>query len=489
MLVTQAYRFALEPTPTQARALASHAGAARFAYNWALGLVKGRLDRRERVRQAALVEQLPDGEVERLARTVEVPWTLAALRREWNAQKALVAPWWAQNSKEAASSGLANLAAGLHAFSDSRHGRRAGRAVGFPRFRRRGRSRESYKYTTGSFGVSGRCRVRLPRVGHVRTHEPTGKLARRLDVGSARVLSAAVSFDGGRWFCALCCEVQRTGQLAGRSGATIGVDAGVRHLAVLSTGEKVTNPRALAREQRRVRRYQRRLDRQRRANNRGCYDSHGRAIKGKRPVNRSARQRRTERRVRRLHARVVNVRRDALHKLTSRLAGEHGTIVVERLNARGLCRAGNRGLRRAVHDASMAEIRRQLSYKTAWRDRPLVEAPTFYPSSKTCSACGTAKAKLPLSERTFRCEHCGLALDRDENAARNLQALATQVDGSGPETENARSRPQPGVVPRTRVRPGQPGQWIGRVAGSSRTWSVRPAPPSGNGELHETDEH
>lgn len=92
----------------------------------------------------------------------------------------------------------------------------------------------------------------------------------------------------------------------------------------------------------------------------------------------------------------------------------------------------------------MAEIRRQLSYKTAWRDRPLVEAPTFYPSSKTCSACGTVKAKLPLSERTFRCEHCGLALDRDENAARNLQALATQVDGSGPETENARSRPQPG---------------------------------------------
>jgi putative transposase len=118
--------------------------------------------------------------------------------------------------------------------------------------------------------------------------------------------------------------------------------------------------------------------------------------------------------------------------------------VVEKLNAKGLCRAGNRGLRRSLHDASLAEIRRQLAYKTARRSATLIEAPTFYPSSKNCSGCGAAKAKLPLSERTYRCEHCGLQIDRDLNAALNLAALAEHVAGSGPETLNARSRPLSG---------------------------------------------
>jgi putative transposase len=371
----------------------------------------------------------------------------------------VVAPWWAENSKEAASSGLAHLAAALEGFSDSRHGRRAGRRVGFPRFKRRGRSRESYTYTTGSFGVSGRTRVQLPRVGHVRTHEPTVKLARRLDAGSARVLSATVSRQGGRWFCSLCCEVDRADLPPVRPQSTVGVDVGVGQLAVLSTGELVPNPRALARARRTLRRYQRKLDRQRRANNPGCFDEQGRAIRGRRPCRRSKRQKQTEQRIARLHAHARNIRRDRVHKLTSRLAAEHGTVVVEHLNAAGLCRAGNRGLRRAIHDASLAEIRRQLTYKTAWRGGTLIEASTFYPSSKTCSACGTAKAKLPLSERTYRCEHCELVLDRDENAARNLAALAELVAASGSETENARSP--------NRITPGPAGRWLDREAGSA----------------------
>ena len=147
-----------------------------------------------------------------------------------------------------------------------------------------------------------------------------------------------------------------------------------------------------------------------------------------------------------------------MHKLTSELAGTHGTIVVEHLNARGLCRGGNRGLRRAVHDASMAEIRREPGYKTVWRGTTLIQAPTTFPSSKTCSGCGTVKAKLPLRARTYQCEHCGLVIDRDLNAARNLAKLAeTAVAGSGTETLNAR--------PPTQVRPGQLGRRVGREPG------------------------
>ncbi len=111
-------------------------------------------------------------------------------------------------------------------------------------------------------------------------------------------------------------------------------------------------------------------------------------------MKRSRRQAKTERRITRLHARAGYVRRDALHKLTTALASEHRTVVVEKLNAKGLCRSGNRGLRRALHDASLAEIRRQLAYKTLWHDGTLIGAPTFYPSSKTCSNCQAVKAKL-----------------------------------------------------------------------------------------------
>lgn len=135
MLVTQAYRFAPHPTPAQRRELASHCGGRRFAYNWGLALVKARSQLRERVRRAALTEQLCDTEVERLARTVVVPWTLPALRREWNADKDRAAPWWAQNSKEAYSARLADLARGLDSFWKSKRGVRKEPRVGFPRFK------------------------------------------------------------------------------------------------------------------------------------------------------------------------------------------------------------------------------------------------------------------------------------------------------------------------------------------------------------------
>jgi putative transposase len=439
--IVQAYRFALAPTPRQQRKLASHTGAARFAYNFALALVKERMD----VRAAG--------------GGVEVPWTLPALRREWNRNKQQVAPWWAENSKEAASSGLADLAAGLKAFSESKRGQRAGARVGFPGFKRRGRTRESFRYTTGRFGVSDRTRVQLPRIGHIRTHEPTTKLLEKIKAGRARILSMTVSRESGRWYCSLCCEVERDDRAPRRSVTAIGVDVGVRNLAVLSTGERIANPRALEYAQRRLRRYQRRLDRQRRHNNPGCFDACGRAVRGTRAVQCSRRMDKTQSRVRKLHTRASNIRGNAIHNLTSRLAGEFSLIVVERLNVRGLCRSGHAGLRRALHDAALAEIRRQLAYKTAWHGGTLIEAPTFYPSSKICSACGTAKTKLPLSDRTFRCARCGFILDRDENAARNLEKLGQHVAASGAETENARSP--------THIRPGSAGRRVDREAGSA----------------------
>ncbi|WP_440102698.1 RNA-guided endonuclease TnpB family protein [Streptosporangium sp. H16] len=136
------------------------------------------------------------------------------------------------------------------------------------------------------------------------------------------------------------------------------------------------------------------------------------------------------------HARVANQRRDGIHQLTTRLAATWGTVVVEDLNVAGMVR--NRRLARAIADVGLAEVRRQLSYKTGWSGGRLVVADRWYPSSKTCSGCGTVKAKLALSERTYACAECGLALGRDLNAALNLAALAADVAQSCGETRNAR---------------------------------------------------
>jgi putative transposase len=129
---------------------------------------------------------------------------------------------------------------------------------------------------------------------------------------------------------------------------------------------------------------------------------------------------------------VGNLRRDGLNKLTTRLAVTHGTVVVEDLNVSGML--ANRRLARHIADAGFGEIRRHLAYKTTWNGGRLLIADRWYPSSKTCSGCRTVKSKLSLSEREFHCEACGLVIDRDLNASRNLAALAAEFDtsGSGP---------------------------------------------------------
>ncbi len=248
MQVHQAFCFELDPSDRTRSALASHAGASRFAYNFGLALVKARLARREQIRLAGFRELLPDDEVEALARTVEVSWNLPALRLEWNRQKAAVAPWWAENSKEAYSSGLDALARALEGFAKARRGERSG-TVGFPRFKKRW-ARRSCRFTTGAIRVRDDHHVQLPRLGVVRTKEPATKLRELLDAGSARVLSATISEEAGRWFVSFGCEVERADAPARLPLAVVGVDLGLKHLAALSTGELVENPKALERYRR-----------------------------------------------------------------------------------------------------------------------------------------------------------------------------------------------------------------------------------------------
>ncbi|MFE9958151.1 IS607 family element RNA-guided endonuclease TnpB [Micromonospora sp. NPDC005299] len=411
MRTVQAYRFALDLTPGQERGVLAHAGAARVAHNWALARVKAVMDQRAAERTYGI----PDGQL-----TPAISWSLPALRKAWNAAKQDVAPWWAECSKEAFNTGLDALARALKNWSDSRTGMRAGRPVGFPRFKSRRRTTPSVRFTTGPIRVEpDRTHVVLPRLGRLRLHESARKLARRLDNGTARIMSATVRRDGSRWHVAFTVAVERAERRPTRPDSTIGVDVGITNLAVLSTGETEPNPRHLSAAQQRLRHLGRALS---------CKTGPDRAT-GRRPSNR---WQRAANRLGLAHARVANLRRDGLHKLTTRLAHEHATIVVEDLNVTGML--ANRRLARHIADAGLAELRRQLAYKTQWNGGRLMVADRWYPSTKTCSGCGTVKAKLALSERTYHCQACGLVMDRDRNASLNLAALAAQYDtaGSGP---------------------------------------------------------
>jgi putative transposase len=286
--------------------------------------------------------------------------------------------------------------------------------------------------TTGAIRVDDRSHVVLPRIGRVKTHEPTTALLGKVTAGQARVLAATVSFDGRRWYCAFTVaagdELRPPAHAGpGRLHPVAGVDLGVRDLLVAAAPDgtevaRIPAPRSLARAQARLRAVQRRAARQAGPDRRS----------GQRP---SKRWRKTAARIGRVHARAANIRADVLHKATTQLAQRHQMIVVEDLAVANMTRRkpgagrGGRGLNRALADAAPAELRRQLGYKTTWYGSALLVADRWYPSSKTCSACGRRKPSLTLAERTWTCDGCGATHDRDLNAATNLARLSEHALG------------------------------------------------------------
>jgi putative transposase len=428
-LIEQAFRFELDPSAEQAVFLGACCGAARFWFNQALEEVKRRLDLR------AAGEE------------VSVPWSYKALcsefDRDWRAERC---GWQREVVCGCYQGGFESLGLALKNFSA---GRRAGRRVGFPGFRRKGGAHTESVIFQRAEPVDAR-RVQLDRrIGPVRSKERMSKLIRLLARDQqARILRATLSRRGARWFISFTVRRSAKQRCARRPAAAVGVDAGLARLATLSTGEAFANARPLQGALRRLRRLERRLDRQRRANNPGNYLRDGRPKPGKREWVKSKRMLRVEAKRRGLHGRVANLRREQAHQLTTHLTREFGVIGVETLAVANLMRNGR--LARHIADVGWGLILQQLKYKTSWSEGSLlVAADRFYPSSKTCSGCGTVRAKLALSERVFNCQACGLVLDRDLNAALNLAHLAQQyaqaegnskcyVARTGRETQNAR---------------------------------------------------
>ncbi|MET9896987.1 IS607 family element RNA-guided endonuclease TnpB, partial [Streptomyces sp. NPDC006465] len=300
--VVQAYRFALDPNAIQEHALRSHCGAARAAYNWAVGWVTASWWQR----RAEETYGVPEADL-----TEWRPWSLPALRKAFNAAKHTdprFASWWEENSKEAYSTGLANAAAAFDNYAKSKQGRRKGKRVGMPRFKSKRKARLSCRFTTGTIRVDADGRhVTLPRLGVIRTHEPTGKLLSRVQAGTARILSATVRHERGRWFVAFQVETARDIRRVARPDIAVGIDLGVKTLAVMadSTGEirTVPNPRHLDSALKLLRRTSQTVSRRRRPDRRT----------GQKP---SRRWEKANAQRNRVHHRIANLRANALHKLT-----------------------------------------------------------------------------------------------------------------------------------------------------------------------------
>ena len=397
--LTQAYRYALDPTPEQANLLRSHIGGSRFAYNALLGLVKANWDENRARKDAG----------EEVAKEEYLGASHFDLLYLWAAKRDDLAPWWAENGSSTYNDAAQRLS---RAFANWRKG--TGR---FPTFKGRGRG-GAVRFTNTAVRLVDAHHVRIARVGELKTYESTRKMYRHLERGTGRILAATVSETSGRWWVSFTFEVQRAVPPTRPPVSVIGVDVGITTLytGATPTGElvlAVANPRHVQRAEQRLARAQRVASRRQGP---------------KKGVAPSKRWTKANGRVQQIHARVADQRRNLIHETTTMLAKHYDLIVVEDLNVRGMLR--NHALAKHISDAAWGEFVRQLDYKTAWYGSALVKVDPFYPSSKTCSACGTVKAKLPLALREYTCEVCDLAMDRDLNAAINLAKWAGARDSS-----------------------------------------------------------
>jgi len=243
---------------------------------------------------------------------------------------------------------------------------------------------DSFYMTNDKAHVDGK-RIYLQRIGWIRMREA-------LRYEDARILSYVISCVAGEWYVSIQCEILE--EVRTDSTSVVGVDVGIKHWAVSSDGLTLDEPKRLKHLRREVKRKQRLADRKKKG---------------------SQNRKKTQLKVSKLYHRIDNIKKDAIHKFTSTIAKNHGIVVIEDLCIEGM-RKGVKSIRKGVQDSCMGEVHRQLMYKC----NNFVKVDRYFPSSKTCSHCGSVLAELSLNDRTYHCPSCGHTIDRDLNAALNL---------------------------------------------------------------------
>ncbi len=367
------HKIKLAPNKAQDEYFRKSCGVARHAYNWALAEWKRQYEVGEKPNEAAL-------------------------RKQYNAIKPVEFPWALEVTKCAPQQAIKNAGTAYKNFFNRLKKGKKGREVGYPQFKKKG-IRDSFRADNGpatkganAVPVDGK-KIKLPIIGWIRMRE-----AVRF---SGTIQSTTVSRMADGWYISVLVETQDVLQ-AKKSNGAVGIDLGLKRFATLSTGEFQVGPkphRALG-------------DRLRRLN-----QSLSRKTKG------SANFRKAKAKLSKLHKRIADIRQDAVHKLSHRVATEFSVIGIEDLNVKGMSRNGTLG--RAVGDAGMRLFRTQVEYKTTMTGAFLYVHPRFSPSSKVCSGCGQLH-DMPLGKEWLKCD-CGLVIDRDLNAAVILKTAASSA--------------------------------------------------------------
>ena len=312
--------------------------------------------------------------------------SMFGLKKQFNAMKRQAFPWITEVTKCAAESGFFNVGKAFTNFFQKR--------AKYPRFHKKG-VHDSFTLANDKIALRLGA-VQIPKLGWVRMTESLRF--------SGYIKSATVSRMADHWFISFTVEMTASPRPSCKSHATVGVDVGIETLATLSDGTRFENPKATATLQRRLTRLNRALGKKQKGSN-------------NREKARTA--------LARLHDRIACIRKDAAHKLTDYLAKHFQTIVVEDLNVNGMMK--NRKIAKHIADANFFEIHRQATYKAALSGGTVERVHRFYPSSKTCSACGHIHTGLKLSDRVFTCPACHHRQNRDENAAVNLMNHAVRA--------------------------------------------------------------
>jgi putative transposase len=392
MLVSSKHRLELN---NKQRTLAfKHAGIARHAWNWGVKMCQEASEKREKLPSAM------------------------TLHKKLVAEVKVENPWYYEVSKCAPQESLRNLdEAWRNYFHNLKNGaiqkkkksyiserKRKGLPIntkklfdlGKPNFKKKG-MRDSFCLNSHAIKISGN-KIKVPIFGWLKISEKYND--------SFIIKGVVMSRTANDWFVSFHREVDNLKIEGIESKPSIGVDLGIKTLAILSDGVEFKNVNAFGINKRKLKLAQRKQSKNFNKDSKTQSNNYKKAIK----------------KVAKIYQRIANIRKDATHKLTTYLAKNHSLIGIEDLNVSGMMK--NRKLSSAIADGGFYEFRRQLEYKTLWYGSKLVVIDRFFPSSKTCCCCGNIKEKLKLSERIYDCEACQLSLDRDLNAAINIQNYA-----------------------------------------------------------------
>lgn len=368
MLIKRAYKTKIDLNNKQRSHLVRCAGASRFVYNWALADRKAMF---EAGGKPNIYEQ----------------------KKRFNSLKYEQFPWLVKYPYVIVQEAFDDLDTAYQNFF--RRVKSGAEKAGFPKFKSRHTSSMSFR-VRGNVTVKDDS-IKLPKIGWIRLAEKG-----YIPTQGYKLLFATISEKAGDWFVSVQVE-QEVVDVHPTTDKVIGVDMGIKALAVCSDGKTFDNPKALGKEEKKLARLQRELSRR---------------VKG------SKNRLKTKAKIAKLHQKITNTRRHTLHNISRHVTANTmpKTVVIEDLNVKGM--TANHKLAKAIADASMSEMRRQIDYKATWNNIEVKIADRWYPSSKTCSNCGNVKDVLSLSERVYACDCCGFSIDRDLNAALNLAALA-----------------------------------------------------------------